>query len=300
MQLNSDNDDLSNINNSPYEFSQIIQNFDKMNIKEIEPTTQKNIHENIFEEDLSIVIDKLLNIYFKQLNEEKERKVRMRNILNNINNFNINLQEIIYWLLNNQNDSNFIYLLGYFTHQGIGVNCDTKKAFKLFQQAANLEHNEAQLELAYMCIDREGVYKNYDKAFELSKNLAKKGFSYGMNLLGYCYINGIGTDINMQKGIELYQKAADLGSCIAQYNLAYKYKDGVGVELNFIKAFELFKKSAEKEYTNGLTMLAYCYNNGIGTYIDKQKAFESYQKAADLENHYAQLKMLAVIDLLMP
>jgi TPR repeat protein len=297
MQLNPDNDDLSNINNSLCEFS---QNFNKMNIKEIEPMTQQCINENIFEEDLSIVIDELLNIYFKELNEEKERIVRKRSILNNINNFNINLQEMVKWILNNQNDSNFIYLLGYFTYHGIGVDSDIKKAFKLFQQAANLEHNEAQLELINMFIDGEGANKNYVKAFELSKKLAKKGISYGINLLGYCYINGIGTDINMPKGIELYQKTADLGSCIAQYNLACMYKDGDGIEMDHNKAFELSKKSAEKEYTYGITMLAYCYNYGIGTDIDKQKAFESYQKAADLENHYAQLKMLAVIDLLMP
>jgi TPR repeat protein len=292
MQLNSDNNDLSNINNSLYEFSQIVQNFSKFSIKEIEPTTQKNIHENIFEEELSIVIDELVNIYLKELKEGKERKVRRQNTLDYIkNNYKINLQEIINWLLNNQNDSNSIYLLGYFNYYGIGVDIDMKKAFKLFQLAANLENNAAQLaqlELANMYIDGVGVDKNYDKAFELSKNLAKKGISYGINLLGYCYINGIGTDINVQKGVELYQKAADLGSCIAQYNLAYKYKDGVGVELNFIKAFELFKKSAEKEYTNGIIMLAHCYDNGIGTCIDKQKAFESFQKAANLENHYAQ------------
>ncbi|GBC06362.1 hypothetical protein RclHR1_00680006 [Rhizophagus clarus] len=298
MLLNSQNVELSHANNNIlFEFSQIVQNFDKINIKDIEPTTQKNIHENIFEEDLSVVIDEIINTYFEELNEGKERKVRKRNILNTINNFNINLREIVNWLLNNQTDSNSIYLLGYFNYHGIEININMKNAFKLFQKAANLGNNAAQYDLANMCIDGEGTDKNYDKAFELSKSLEKKGFSCGINLLGYCYVDGIGTDINMQKGIELYQKTANIGSCLAQYNLAHMYKNGEGVDIDYKKAFQLFKESAEKEYSNGITMLGYCYNNGIGTNTNKQKAIESYQKAANLTNHYAQYNLALMYEI---
>lgn len=91
MQLNSD---LSNTNNTLHKLSRNVQKFDKIRIKEIEPTIQ-NIHENIFEEDIGIVIDKLVHIYFEELNEGKERKVRKKNILDNFNSFNINLQELV-------------------------------------------------------------------------------------------------------------------------------------------------------------------------------------------------------------
>ena len=74
MQLNSNSVDSSSTNNSLCEFSQIIQNFDKLNIKEIEPTT-KNINKYIFEGDLSIVIDELVNLIFKELNEGKDKKI---------------------------------------------------------------------------------------------------------------------------------------------------------------------------------------------------------------------------------
>src|SRR5438067_1322884 len=106
--FNLKNVDLSNSNNK--ELSQIVQNFDKMNIKEIEPTTQ-NICENIFEEDLSIVINELVNLTFKEINEGKDKGVRKQHILDYINNHKIDLQEIHIWLSNNQNDSNSIYLL---------------------------------------------------------------------------------------------------------------------------------------------------------------------------------------------
>ncbi|RGB29661.1 hypothetical protein C1646_766358 [Rhizophagus diaphanus] len=114
MQLYSENVDLSDTNITLHKLSQNVHKFDKIKIKVIEPTIQ-NIHENIFEEDIGIVIDKLVNIYFKELNEGKERK----------------------------------------------------KSFKLFQKAASLENNAAQLDLANMYIDGEGTDKNYNKAFEI-------------------------------------------------------------------------------------------------------------------------------------
>ncbi|GBC06910.1 hypothetical protein RclHR1_07130009 [Rhizophagus clarus] len=258
-----------------------------MNIKEIEPTTQKNIHDNIFEEDLGIVVDDLVNLIFREVNEGKEEFVRKRHVLEYIKNHNINLQEIYNWLLNNQNDSNSIYLLGYFNHYEIKTNLDKKRAFELYAKAASLENNLAKFSLAYMYEDGEGGCKDHDKAFELTKKLAEDGHSGGINLLGYCYYNGIGTNIDTQKAFKLYQKAASLGNPKSQYNLALMYEAGI-FENNNNKAFELCKKSAEGGYSGGINLLAYYYNFGIGTKVDIEKAFELYQEAANLGNCDAQ------------
>ncbi|GBB91177.1 hypothetical protein RclHR1_18310005 [Rhizophagus clarus] len=280
----------SNVNSSHEGLLQIIQNFNKMNIMEIEPITQ-NINESIFEEDLGIVIDDLVNLYFKEINEGKEESVRKQHLFDYINNHKLNLQEIYNWLLNNQNNSNSVYLLGYFNYHGIKTNINKHKAYELYQKAAKLENSVAQVDLTYMYVNGKGVDKNYNKAFELSKKLAERELSNGINMLGYCYDLGIGTDIDMQKAFELYQKAADLGNIKAQYNLALMYEEGKGTEINLNKAFELSKKSAKGEYSDGINLLGYYYKNGIGTDANMEKAVELYQKAANLGLDVAQYNL---------
>jgi TPR repeat protein len=168
--LASDNIDNNLLNEG---LPQVIHYFNKMNIKEVEPTTQ-NINGNIFEEDLSIVIDELVNLDFKKINEGKERVVRKKQVFNCINNYKTNSQEIYNWLINNQNNSNSVYLLGYFNYNGIEINIDMQKAFELYQKAAELENDVAQFELANMYIDGEGTDLDYDKAFKIINKLAKK------------------------------------------------------------------------------------------------------------------------------
>ncbi|GBB83538.1 hypothetical protein RclHR1_10230008 [Rhizophagus clarus] len=283
--------DISNTGNFLHEEPSFnIRNFNNMNIKEIEPTTQ-NIHENIFEEDLSILVDEMVELDFKELNKGKENNVRTQCIFDYVNNIGINLQEIYNWLLINQNNSSSIYLLGYFNYHGIETNVNKQKAYELYKKAAELENSVAQFELAYMYIYEKDIDKDNDKAFELSKKLVTKKHSSGMNLLGYCYECGFGTSINMIKAFELYQKAANLGNLRSQFNLALMYMYGKGIEKDYLKGYELLEKSAAGDYSHGICMLGYCCDFGFGTNVNKQKAFELYQKAAVVGNRIAQYNL---------
>ncbi|EXX56806.1 uncharacterized protein OCT59_023599 [Rhizophagus irregularis] len=294
IKIYSDNFYLSNTNNLLIEnnlLNEYLQNFDKINIKEIKPTIQ-NIHENIFEEDLSIVIDELINLIFKELNEGKDEGIIKRHVHNFINNYKLIPKEIYNWLLNNQYDySNNICLLGYFNYYGIETNIDKKKAIELYQKAAELENNIAQLYLAEMYVHGKGINKNCILAFELSKKLADKGIPNAIDKLGYCYEEGIGIDINLQKAFELYQKAADLGNSSGINNLGWCYEEGIGTDINIPKAFELYQKAADSENSYGLNNLGCCYDSGIGTNVNTQKAFELYLMAANLENKFAQFNL---------
>ncbi|EXX51766.1 uncharacterized protein OCT59_015916 [Rhizophagus irregularis] len=249
--LNTDIIYSFNINNSLNEFSQIIQNFNKINIKEIKPT----IKNSIFDGDLSIIIDEMVNFIFKELNEGIYKEIINKNFINFMNDHEIIPKEIYNYILNDQNNSNSIYLLGYFNYYGIEVNINQQRAFELYQKSMKLKNHVAQLELAEMYIYGIGVNKNHDKAFELTKELADIGIPNAINKIGYCYENGIGTNINKKKTFEFYKEAADLGN------------------------------------SNGINNLAYCHYNGIGTIVDKQKGFELYKKAANLKNDLAQYNL---------
>jgi TPR repeat protein len=242
---NSTNISITITNLLHEELSQFIQNFNKIGIKEIEPTTH-NIYENICEEDFSIVIDELINDYSKMANNGKEERVRKKYVLDYMNNHRINLQEIYNWLLNNQNGSNYIYFLGYFNCNGIGTNINKQKALELYQKAVELKNNVAQYNLAKMYLIGDGVDQNHIKALELAKNLAEKGYLAGINMLGYCYDCGFGTNVNTQKALELYQKAANSGNIVAQYNIALMYEYGKGIGKDVNQAIYWYKKSAEQ------------------------------------------------------
>ncbi|POG75286.1 uncharacterized protein OCT59_024281 [Rhizophagus irregularis] len=223
------------------ELSQVIQNFNMINTKEIEPSISSS---NQFGDNVNIIVNNMFNLF-----DNYDDNVAKQKVLSYLNKQNITLQEINNLLLNNQINSNSIYLLGKFNDLGIGISIDEQKAFELYQKAADL------------------------------------GNVLGINDLGYCYKHGIGINIDKKKAFELYQKAAYLGNSFGINNLGHCYKNGIGTDIDKKKAFDLYQKAADLGNSTGINNLGYCYKNGIGTDIDKKKAFELYQKAADLESN---------------
>src|SRR5438046_1393456 len=139
-QTPTENPTLSSVESSSHrELSQTIQNFRKMTTNEIEPTTSTSkqiINENILlEKDFSIMVNEIVDIIFKEYNKGIEWKVIKQHVLDYINNHNLNLQ-LYNWLLDNQNNSDSIFLLGYFNYFGIETSKNHENAFKLFINAS--------------------------------------------------------------------------------------------------------------------------------------------------------------------
>ncbi|PKK77444.1 kinase-like protein [Rhizophagus irregularis] len=243
---------------SQREISQFIQNFDKINIQEIDPIILSNEREKVLFDKGFDIIDEVNDYIIKLVNRGIEWQMLKRQIIDYFVNYNIDLQEMYNWLLNNQNNSNSIFLFGYFNFYGIGVKRDYKKAFNLFVDA--------------------------------SKNHIFARYFVG-NYTGYCYKYGIGIEKDFKKALYWYEKAADNGNTMAMYNLGRCYLNGEGVEKDYNKSFELFEQSAEGGYSGGIMMLGYCYHKGIGTKIDKQKSFELYQNSANLGSMVAQYNL---------
>ncbi|GES90986.1 kinase-like domain-containing protein [Rhizophagus clarus] len=150
-QIYTDNINISNTNKSLYKLSKIIQNYDKIIIKEIEPITEI-INKNLFEGDFNTVIDELVILIFEKLNEGKNEVLIKEHVLNHINNKEIILQEVYDYLLSNQNNSNSIYLLGYFIYYGIATDFHEEKAIRLFLKAAYLQNRVANKHLTILWI----------------------------------------------------------------------------------------------------------------------------------------------------
>ncbi|EXX65232.1 Cdc15p [Rhizophagus irregularis DAOM 197198w] len=277
----------SSINDSYHgELSQIIQNFDKMNIKEIAPTVSTSEMFNIINSsEMNLIINEIVEFIFKLNNRGKSA---YDYIFDCFNDHNINSFEIYSWLLNNQNDLDSIFLLGYFNYVGIEASKNFDRAFDLFIKASKQSHILAQYYVGGCYEFGYGTVKNEKLAIEYYDKLVNKEIALGIFKISFFYEQGIGVKKNLKRAAHLYEKAANLGHNVAQSNLAIMYINEIGIDKDDYKAFNLSKQSAEGECLSGIRVLGYCYSYGIGTNINKQKAFELYQKAADLGDMYAQ------------
>ncbi|CAB4415461.1 unnamed protein product [Rhizophagus irregularis] len=215
----------------------------------------------------------------------------IKNILDYFNNNNINSQEIYDWLLINQNNSDSIFLLGYFSYLGIETSEDNKKAFDLFINASEQGHILAQLYVGSCYQAGYGTTKDGKLALKYYEKIANMGYASGLLKVGYCYSYGIGTSINYQKAFELYQQAESLGNIVAQYNLGNNYLDGEGVDKDYSKAFELYQQAANSGYIYAQNNLGVMYEYGMGIKKDISEAIYWYEKSAKQGNQRAQNKL---------
>ncbi|EXX62345.1 uncharacterized protein OCT59_007117 [Rhizophagus irregularis] len=258
-------DTSTNIDNSLHgELSQVNQTFDKINISE---------------KELGKTVNDIVKYIFQMANEGKDTKT-IKYILNYFNNNNINPQEIYNWLLINQSNPDYIFLLGYFNYLGIETEIDEKKAFDLFISVSEQNHTLTQYYVGLCYEFGRGTVKNGKLAFEYYEKVANKGYASGKFKIGYFYKNGIGTNVNKQKTIELYKQAANLGNCAAQNNLAIMYKSGDGVGKDYVKAFELYHKAANLGDSTAQFNVAAMYENGDGIVRDLSSAIYWYEKSA--------------------
>jgi TPR repeat protein len=140
----------------------------------------------LFEKDIDTMVNKMVKLIFNNINKGK---VNNNTIFDN---YDISSKDIYDWLLYNQNNSDSIFLLGYFNYYGIEISKNNNKAFNLFLNASKKNHTLAQYFVGLCYEFGNGTVKNVKLALEYYKKVANQNCVAGEFKIGYFHYIGIG------------------------------------------------------------------------------------------------------------
>ncbi|RHZ89385.1 hypothetical protein Glove_15g12 [Diversispora epigaea] len=191
--------------------------------------------------------------------------------------------------LYNNNKKIGIFSLAFMYLTGLGVEEDTKKAFRIYQELANKGFLTAVHNVAYCYEKGLGVKVNAEKAFETYLKSAEKGCPHSQIKVGDCYHYGTLITKDQVKGFQWFLKCALAGNINAMVSVGYGYgyENGIGVSKDKKEAFKWYLKAAEKEHDTAQHNLG-CY---YYYYRDYKNAFEWFKKAAENDDVYSQYNL---------
>lgn len=173
--------------------------------------------------------------------------------------------------------------LGKAYYYGRGTKKNFKKARKHLQKAADAGEREAQLILALMQVQGQGIEENPQAGFEAVQKLAPD-YPLAQYALARLYADGLGTPANAEKALKWLTRAAQAPVPVpaAQVQLGNYYAEGYPpyIEPDAEKAFELTLAAAEAENRTARYRVALMYLNGQGTEKNEKRAFHFMRLSA--------------------
>ena len=173
--------------------------------------------------------------------------------------------------------------LGKAYYYGRGTKKNFKKARKHLQKAADAGEREAQLILALMQVQGQGVAENPQAGFEAVQKLAPD-YPLAQYALARLYADGLGTPADAEKALKWLTRAAQAPVPVpaAQLQLGNYYAEGYPpyIEPDAEKAFELTLAAAEAENRTARYRVALMYLNGQGTKKNEKRAFHFMRLSA--------------------
>lgn len=173
--------------------------------------------------------------------------------------------------------------LGKAYYYGRGTKKNFKKARKHLQKAADAGEREAQLILALMQVQGQGVAENPQAGFEAVQKLAPD-YPLAQYALARLYADGLGTPADAEKALKWLTRAAQAPVPVpaAQVQLGNYYAEGYPpyIEPDAEKAFELTLAAAEAENRSARYRVALMYLNGQGTEKNEKRAFHFMRLSA--------------------
>ena len=129
---------------------------------------------------------------------------------------------------------------------GLAPKKNLAEAAKWFRKAAEQGFVDAQIDLAWMYDDGDGVPEDKTEAARWYRKAAEQGNRYGQYFLATAYYDGEGVPQDYTEAAKWYRMAAEQGDGDAQMSLAGMYEDGRGVPKDIREAQKWYRKAAEQ------------------------------------------------------
>lgn len=221
-----------------------------------------------------------------------------------------------------------LFYLGQMYEDGLGVEADFNKAFKLYVQAADLDYPEAMGRLAFFYLVGEKVPQDFKAAANFHIRAALQGLDTSQCDLGRMYQEGIGVERDLEQAAHWYFRAAVQGHALSQFRLGQMFFHGHGTDQDFVKAIYWHEQAAKLGYVDAqcelarlkqdqhhpdlrdpdgaifwartaaeqgsiaaIAQIGYCYEHGIGVEKDLEQAASHYAEAASKGNWGASFSL---------
>jgi TPR repeat protein len=173
---------------------------------------------------------------------------------------------------------------------------DFPNDFNKFKLAANNANVDAQITIAFMYLNGDGIEKDAVQAIEWFKLAAKTNNQVAEYALGYIYFSGGTVAINYEEAFKWFKLAADRGMASSQFALAEMYRNGKGVPQDFDEAIRYYKMASEQNDLRAVTEIGKMYLNGFGVSKSKVVAYSLFNYASfkgDVEANQKREELLS-------
>lgn len=125
---------------------------------------------------------------------------------------------------------------------------DFKKAYALFEKAAQRGSDDAQAQLARLLVEGYGVKKDQARGLQIWRELEVRGNAQALGFLGFHHYWGTLAGAGLAKdpilAYDYCRRAADLGDYFGQLNAGACYEHGIGVKMDYLRAAAYYRAAA--------------------------------------------------------
>ncbi|MEZ5938652.1 MAG: tetratricopeptide repeat protein [Hyphomonadaceae bacterium] len=187
--------------------------------------------------------------------------------------------------------------LAYMHLENRAPNPSNDRALELIQQAAELGHPGAQLQLGGLYAEGQGIEASPAASVYWFRQAAREGYPGAQNALGYAYAKGEGVERDMYAAFDWFKHSAEQGNPYAQSSLGAFHEEGWGgASKSYEEAMRYYRMAADQGRAYDQWRVGYLYYYGKGAPQDYDEAFSWFMRAAEQGDAQAQFEIGAMYE----